>query len=985
MNARSWYNRPKLAFFVFAAVTICLIACAIRIELGESNDRRTTVFTVEFDYYGMDADKIEQLVTVPLEEKILQLSGLSELHSSAENGKSVTTAYFNKNVSSKNTYLAVRNGVDTLYASLPSDVQKPRIYASDMHSGSVLCVAFEKKDDRTREAIESALKKKIESVRGVSEVIVSGGAQNEVLVSFDPEKASASLQNPSDFSAVIRDGNTVSPSCTIQSARKNESLVFDTKLKSLDELRALPIKAGTGYSNFGYLADVRMKAREADGIVRIDGRECIALNVKCTSDGNPIAISSACRKILSTSDLHDIDYTILYDSGREQRELIKSVAGAFLQSFACVALIVPFFYKSISIGFFILLLLITDSVWTIGILQLFGFTLNCHTIAGISIALGLISDPALIISEAAETSSTKDEFLHKVGQIYAPLTAAGCTTMLAVVPLFFLDSVVPGTKNIAAAICIMIFLSVIITEAFLPCCIYGKNRFLSGLVPYRKIQSVYVRGSYYAALKSVYHRHIVLVIYVCCAALPPLLFLMSGKNLSSEERSNIVFTSVDYEPEVGAAHIDESIQRIIPYLKKNTSVSFIRTEARRGSADIEIGCKHSSNTTRVREYAASCARFITDGFFYVPGGQKAPHKKFIRLKIAVVGDESDMCRAYAEKAAAALAPLKQVDSVVLNFKKAEKEYVFAPDKTLLIKNGLTVASVASNLRWLIFGPVADKWLQDGREYDIRIAGKNLQTASLAQIENIHLPLASGNVKFASLGSIKAIEKINKIYRKDGRRCAYFTAELSGVSTDKAVSLVSERLSTLPLEKGYRFSFERDIAELTGDYRTAAGVLALCVAGIFILLAALNERFKLAALIVSIIPVSLVLPLAIRFVSGVPLELGDITGMVVLSGLTVNNAIYITESEKSRIVFCVREKARSISVTSLTTIVGAVPLYLFGGDSFSRCLAFFIIFGIIDSALVSFILFPGCAARIINQQSRCKRRNMLFSQGACSRF
>lgn len=206
-----------------------------------------------------------------------------------------------------------------------------------------------------------------------------------------------------------------------------------------------------------------------------------------------------------------------------------------------------------------------------------------------------------------------------------------------------------------------------------------------------------------------------------------------------------------------------------------------------------------------------------------------------------------------------------------------------------------------------------------------------------------------------------------------------------MSTDKAVSLVSERLSTLPLEKGYRFSFERDIAELTGDYRTAAGVLALCVAGIFILLAALNERFKLAALIVSIIPVSLVLPLAIRFVSGVPLELGDITGMVVLSGLTVNNAIYITESEKSRIVFCVREKARSISVTSLTTIVGAVPLYLFGGDSFSRCLAFFIIFGIIDSALVSFILFPGCAARIINQQSRCKRRNMLFSQGACSRF
>ena len=69
-----------------------------------------------------------------------------------------------------------------MYALLPRDVQKPRIYASDAHSGSVLCVAFEKKDERTRETIESVLKKKIESVRGVSEAIVTGGAQNEVFV-----------------------------------------------------------------------------------------------------------------------------------------------------------------------------------------------------------------------------------------------------------------------------------------------------------------------------------------------------------------------------------------------------------------------------------------------------------------------------------------------------------------------------------------------------------------------------------------------------------------------------------------------------------------------------------------------------------------------------------------------------------------------------------------------------------------------------------
>ena len=137
VTLRSWYERPKLAFFVFAAVTVCLIACALRIEIGESYDGRYTVFSVEFDYYGVDADKIERLVTIPLEEKILPLAELVELNSSAENGKSTTTAYFNKKVDAKNVYLSIGNVVDTLYELLPRDVQKPRIYASDAHSGSV--------------------------------------------------------------------------------------------------------------------------------------------------------------------------------------------------------------------------------------------------------------------------------------------------------------------------------------------------------------------------------------------------------------------------------------------------------------------------------------------------------------------------------------------------------------------------------------------------------------------------------------------------------------------------------------------------------------------------------------------------------------------------------------------------------------------------------------------------------------------------------
>ncbi|MBO4403748.1 MAG: efflux RND transporter permease subunit, partial [Treponema sp.] len=93
------------------------------------------------------------------------------------------------------------------------------------------------------------------------------------------------------------------------------------------------------------------------------------------------------------------------------------------------------------------------------------------------------------------------------------------------------------------------------------------------------------------------------------------------------------------------------------------------------------------------------------------------------------------------------------------------------------------------------------------------------------------------------------------------------------------------------------------------------------------------------------------PMIIIFFTSGAFELGDIVGMIVLSGITVNNAIYITESKKQNYSFKLREKIKSILVTSLTTVAGAVPLYLLSADSFSKSLSFFMIWGIISSVII----------------------------------
>lgn len=126
--------------------------------------------------------------------------------------------------------------------------------------------------------------------------------------------------------------------------------------------------------------------------------------------------------------------------------------------------------------------------------------------------------------------------------------------------------------------------------------------------------------------------------------------------------------------------------------------------------------------------------------------------------------------------------------------------------------------------------------------------------------------------------------------------------------------------------------------------------------------------KKALLIISIIPVSISLPLIVKFIFKLPLEMGDVVGMILVSGISVNNTIYIIESQKSNIYFKIREKIKSITVTSLSTIFGAIPLLLSNTDEFAKDLSFFMVLGVLASFIASVFMFS-CIYDKFNCQNR----------------
>ena len=968
--SNSWYSKKIVVLFVFLSISLIFVFSGKNVKLGNAQNSKYAVFSIRFEYFGMDAENIERIISIPLEEKLSCMSNLLEIRTTAEYGKSVTTVYFDKKINTRNTYLEIRDYVDTLYNTLPSSVQKPRIFSSDVNDNSVITIAINGEADLEilRAYIDEHIKPKIESVDGVSEVIVAGGNVNEILIEYDNEQVINNKINPNGFGAIIQDANVVSPAGKIRETYQQQAVVFDTKLNDINEVKKLPVKLQEGYTSLEYLANVSISPREKDEIVRINGKECISLQVYSAFSGNNISISREVKKIISNSELGKDNYKIIQDNGQESFEIIMNVIIALFESFVFIIFLIPFFYKSLRIVFLLFVIIPINVIWTIAQLYILDFPIDQNILSGITIALGLIADSSLIITETGEKSSSFLTFEKKVKELFFSVIASSFTTVLALIPLFFLDSMVPGIKSIAISIALMLLNSTVISILFLPAFIYSSKEYKNQLS--KKILRTSYRNCYRISCWNDKNSRILKVIYVIFCLAPLFMFFYLEKNVSLENQSKIIFAQVEYETDKKMESIDEEIFEIISVIEAIDGVQFVMTDSKKGNCEIEIGYDENEIDRYVlTNRIADLEVLLSEGFLYIPERGIKNATESHEIEITIFGDDSKKCRDYATEIVDYASKSPFVAQAVLNFKEPEQEIKIKPDIELLAKSGSSVQDVASQLRWSLFGPVVDKWIQQGKEMDIRIVGKNAKTTNLSQLENTYVILGSDSTRLNNIGNFIKEKSICKIYRNNNRRCAYCTFTVRASSSEKAMNISREIINNVSFEKGYGYHFSRDLELLNEQYRILFFVFFACVVLIVIFLTSITESIKKTIIIISIIPASLFIPLLYKVIGSIPLEMGDIVGMILVSGISVNNSIYIMESRKDKIRYKVRDKFRSIIVTSLSTIIGAIPLIIRNTGSFASALSLFMLLGVLSSLIISIFIFPAMVKKKLDVTSK----------------
>jgi multidrug efflux pump subunit AcrB len=993
----TWFRR-KATIVSVLLILLVLAAVSLRsLQFGPSRAVGAAVFSVSIDYFGVDAEEIERQVTIPLEDAIAGLSGMQRLRSTSEYGKSVVEVTLSPSTAPDAFFLALRDAVNTLHATLPKAVQRPEIRsaANDQRPFFIATVSMPGASlDETRDFVDISVKPALERLDGVGELEVGGGSQREVHVVVDQARASAARLSFDALAAAIQAQSLSRPIGRLRTDRTNIPVILNGRLETLRQLADLSLGLGDGgFIRLGGIAEILYAGREQDTISRIDQEQRVTLSLKSSGTANIVALSGAVRRRITELSSPRASFEVMYDLGADIAASINDVLRSLAASMAIVAFFVGVVLRpprnAILLAAFLPLVVLAAAA----ILSALGMSVDNNILAGIGVGIGMIADPAIIVLSALVAPAGRDPAAstgQAIRELLSPLIASTAAILIVLVPLLSMGRSVSGLSEVSYALALMLIISLSLAVFILPAFAARRGRTPdSSAKPGSRYSLIHPRARRLLARRV---RRLLdgIVLWAGAHSLAILggTAVVCGLGIFAAFRMDLVlspapdprsiFAHIEFRSGTTIEAIDRRTTELARAIRGMPGVQHVETIARRESSQLAVTTGgRASDAAAVRAALSRQGLAMTDAFVYLPEGAGSPEQA---LEVSLVGPDNAALRAAARHAAEVLQRAPWVSQVVLNFKEGPPAYELVVDHDLVSSHGLSTAAVASTLRWSMYGPVALKWMEpDSREIDLRIRSPADQRADLSSILRTVILCPDGKaVPVSGLGTFQEAQPPSRIFRADRQRAVSLTVH-SGLRDTRAVLRNLESLlASIPLPAGYALRTDNLIDDRLRQFQTLASLLLGALVLVYITLAAQMESLSSPLMVMSIVPVSLSIPLAFLWVIRAGISVPVIVALIIMSGIIVNNAILVTDRTLARCAarkcwtagevlrslrYAVRRRTRALLLTSTTTILGVTP-FLFGaasGSELLRSLAIVVLWGTVASVAATFLVLPAVVA------------------------
>jgi multidrug efflux pump subunit AcrB len=961
---------------------------------------------------GVPARIMEDRVTRQLEEQLAITEGAVQVQSNSTEGRSSVDLSFPYG---SDIDIALRDAstrLDRAKRFLPDTIDPPVIYKRDPSQIPVLemVVSSPVRDPvALRTWVDYTFAKWFLNLPGVAAAEVGGGLLREIQVVVDQERLSALGFTIEDVSTALEEENQDSPGGRLQTSNREISARTTGRFQKTKELAAMPLWKGDSTSadtliRLDDVAQVIDNHEDEKLRIRLNGVPGIKLSIQKQPAANTVAVVDTVMERLDWLRSQglipaDIHVDRVGDQSTYVRHALRNASMAALSGAGLAMLVVFMFLGSVRRTLIIGTAIPLAILVTFVIMDLGGLTLNIMTLGGLALGIGMLVDNTIVMLENIARHQRQGEGdleapVNAAREVNSAIVASTSTNLAAVLPFLFIGGLVGLLfRELIVTISAAIVASLIVALTLVPA--WGARVHDTGGNPIQRtmdrLLAVMQRG--YVGLTRFLLRFPWLPLAVLLPALvlaAPVFF--GGKQIFLPQMDEgEISISISGEAGMRLDETDDAVTRLEDLFLKQPDVDSVFTTS--GGRVFGRSEYQSSNSASLKVQLVPATERERSSQEWVKDMQKAVKKegftglrirmrvRGIRgvrissgdddLSIRVQGPDTEVLRQLGEEITSRLRDVEGLSNLRHSYEETRNEVAINIDRQRAADLGIRVDDIGRALRAALDGIVVSDFIDGDRQYDVRLRLPRTAFASPDDLGNILVGLHQGQpVRLRSVAGVSFTPAPASILRDNQRRIVEVTASLAeNLGPEQAMERVRERLVDLPIPEGYNLYDGGEAKTLKEGRSMGYILLGLAIFLVFVVMAVQYESLRNPLVILLSIPFTVIGVAAGITWLNLPISMPIWLGLIMLAGIVVNNAIVLVEQvevERERglafmdaIVEGARLRLRPILMTSLTTVVGMLPLAIgFGeGSEMLQPLAVVIVWGLSFSMLVSLVLVP----------------------------
>jgi multidrug efflux pump len=986
-------NRTTFALVIFLLLSGLLAFFNMPRAKDPDFAMRTALLVTPFP--GATPERIESLITIPLEEKIRQLSEIKHVRSRSMNGVSIMRIDVKDQYDNvTDVWNEVRRKIK--YVTLPDGAGKPEI--SEEYNavyGTLISITGEGFSYAELEEIAKDVKSEFLQVQDVGQIALLGLQKQRIYIEFSNAKLSEIGLSPSQLGNILKQRNIITPGGEIAIGSRMLSLEPTGNLNSIEELKKtiIPIPGTRNVLFLEDIVDVKLGYSDPkDPIIRTNNREAIVIGISLALGGNIIDLGDGIKeRINHLLELYPIgiEFNIAFDEPEVVDTIISDFVNSLLLAIGIVSLIM-FLTLGWRTGIIVATLIPSAILTSLFVMDGMGIGFHQVSLAALIIALGMLVDNAIVMSESIsvhmqEGSKPINAAIKSVNELKVSLLTSTITTAAAFLPIYLADSVASEyTSALFEVVSITLLCSWVLALTLTPLLSFMFLRPDNG--PQFSYNNPFCNKFKSVLIHSLKYRYQAMVLVLIIFVMMLGVFKFVPRNFFPPSDQTSFLVKIELPAGTKIEKTLEVSKQLEKYINGNERISSYTNFIGKGAprfwinnsphseasnyAELLINTQASEDVdilgNEIVEYAS---KTFYDAQISIQRLDNGPPQKQA-LQIRIGGNDLNKLLDFSEDVIQELQTIDGIKNIHDDWGTWSQKLIVNINPSLAYHAGVSYSDIARSLQIALSGQEVTQFRGETKTIPIIMRSGHAIKEDYDRLESTLVFVASTgrSVPLRQVANIEMVWKPPLIVRRDGMHTITLTGELTkGITAFDVKNIMDPWLKQVDWGIGYHYEFGGAIESSKSSQEAIQDKLPVAAMIILLVLIVQFNSIKRTGIILITIPLGIIGVIAGLVITNSSFGFMSYLGVISLTGIVINNAIILIEriefeiketglSKQDAIIEATQRRMRPIVLTTATTIGGLIPLWL-GGGSMWAPMAIAIIFGLLFSTILTLGVVP----------------------------